>query len=160
RRRFNATLLVNGFLASRENPDEPPYASPYKGGGWGRGAGTVARVPAGAAVMDLELSDDQVALREGIAAMLAARVPIERVRAGFARAMFDDLAAAGVFSLRNDGFSWSDCVVVFEQLGRACVPGPLASSLLHGRGERAGVLLDGWVEHLGELDVVVVPDEG
>jgi alkylation response protein AidB-like acyl-CoA dehydrogenase len=110
--------------------------------------------------MDLELSDDQVALRDGIAAMLASRVPMERVRAGFDRALFDDLAAAGVFSLRDDGFSWSDCVVVFEQLGRACVPGPLVSSLMYGRGQRAGVLLDGWVEHLGELDVVVIPDGG
>jgi alkylation response protein AidB-like acyl-CoA dehydrogenase len=110
--------------------------------------------------MDLELSDDQVALRDGIAAMLAARVPMERVRGGFDRALFDDLAAAGVFSLRSDGFSWADCVVVFEQLGRACVPGPLVSSLQLGRGERAGVLLDGWVEHLRELDVVVIPEEG
>jgi alkylation response protein AidB-like acyl-CoA dehydrogenase len=110
--------------------------------------------------MDLELSVDQVALRDGIAAMLASRVPMARVRAGFDRALFDDLAAAGVFSLRADGFSWSDCVVVFEQLGRACVPGPLVSSLLHGRGQRAGVLLDGWVEHLGELDVVVIPEAG
>ena len=39
--------------------------------------------------------------------------------------MFDELAAAGVFSLRADGFSWADCDVVFEQLGRCCVPGPL-----------------------------------
>ena len=77
--------------------------------------------------MDLELSDDQVALRDGIASMLAARVPIERVRAGFDRALFDELAAAGVFSLRADGFSWADCVVVFEQLGRFCVPGPLVA---------------------------------
>jgi alkylation response protein AidB-like acyl-CoA dehydrogenase len=75
--------------------------------------------------MDLELSDDQVALRDGIASMLAARIPIERVREGFDRARFDELADAGVFSLRNDGFSWADCVVVFEQLGRACIPGPL-----------------------------------
>ena len=74
--------------------------------------------------MDLELSEDQVALRDGIASMLAARVPIERVRQGFDRALFDELADAGVFSLRKDGFSWSDCVVVFEQLGRACAPGP------------------------------------
>jgi alkylation response protein AidB-like acyl-CoA dehydrogenase len=78
--------------------------------------------------MDLDLSDDQVSLRDGIASMLAARVPIERVRAGFDRALFDDLAAAGVFSLRADGFSWADCVVVFEQLGRFCVPGPLVAS--------------------------------
>src|SRR5690349_14494146 len=110
--------------------------------------------------MDLELSDDQVALRDGIASMLAARVPIERVRLGFDRALFDELADAGVFSLRNDGFSWSDCVVVFEQLGRACVPGPLVASLLVGDGRIAGVLNGGWVEYLDALDAVIVPGEG
>ena len=55
--------------------------------------------------MDLDLSDDQVALRDGIASMLAARIPIERVREGFDRAMFDELTSAGVFSLRADGFA-------------------------------------------------------
>jgi alkylation response protein AidB-like acyl-CoA dehydrogenase len=110
--------------------------------------------------MDLELSDDQVALRDGIASMLAARVPIERVRAGFDRALFDDLATAGVFSLRRDGFAWADCVVVFEQLGRACVPGPLVASLLVGDGRIAGVLNGDWVEHFNALDVVVVPGRG
>jgi alkylation response protein AidB-like acyl-CoA dehydrogenase len=110
--------------------------------------------------VDLELSDDQVALRDGIASMLATRVPVERVRKGFDRALFGELAEAGVFSLRNDGFTWSDCVVVFEQLGRACVPGPLVSSLLVGDGRIAGVLEGGWVEHLDALDVVIVPGAG
>ena len=81
--------------------------------------------PKEAALMDLDLSDDQVALRDGIAAMLEGRFGMDRVRAGFDRAMFDELAEAGVFSLRADGFWWADCVVVFEQLGRFCVPGPL-----------------------------------
>jgi alkylation response protein AidB-like acyl-CoA dehydrogenase len=110
--------------------------------------------------MDLDLSDDQIALRDGIASMLAARVPIERVRAGFDRELFAELADAGVFSLRADGFSWSDCVVVFEQLGRACVPGPLVPSLLLGDGRIAGMLEGGWVEHLDMLDVVVVEGPG
>jgi alkylation response protein AidB-like acyl-CoA dehydrogenase len=110
--------------------------------------------------MDLELTDDQVALRDGIAAMLAARVPIERVRAGFDRELFAELAEAGVFSLRNDGFSWADCVVVFEQLGRACVPGPLVPSLLLGDGRIAGVLDGGWIEHFESLDVVIVLGRG
>src|SRR5262245_39466194 len=114
--------------------------------------------------MDLELSDDQIALRDGIASMLAARIPIERVREGFDRALCDELAAAGVCSLRKDGFSWADCVVVFEQLGRFCVPGPLVESLLFGDGRIAGIV-DGdadmddkpvWVEHLEMLDVLVV----
>jgi alkylation response protein AidB-like acyl-CoA dehydrogenase len=109
--------------------------------------------------MDLELSDDQIALRDGIASMLAARIPIERVRAGFDRAMFDELAEAGVFSLRADGFSWADCVVVFEQLGRFCVPGPLVESLLLGDGRIAGLASEFppiWIEHLDVLDVLLV----
>jgi alkylation response protein AidB-like acyl-CoA dehydrogenase len=113
--------------------------------------------------MDLELSDDQVALRDGIASVLAARIPIERVREGFDRPMFDELAAAGVFSLRNDGFSWADCVVVFEQLGRSCVPGPLVESLLLGDGRIAGIASDFppiWIEHLDALDVLLVHRSG
>ncbi|MFM8971506.1 MAG: acyl-CoA dehydrogenase, partial [Actinomycetota bacterium] len=110
--------------------------------------------------MDLELSDDQVALRDGIAALLAAKVPIERVRAGFDRELAADLAEAGVFSLRADGFSWADCVVVLEQLGRACVPGPIVPTLLAADGRITGVLEGGWVEHLDALDVVVVPGAG
>jgi alkylation response protein AidB-like acyl-CoA dehydrogenase len=112
--------------------------------------------------MDLELSDDQVALRDGIASMLEARIPIERVRAGFDRAMFDELANAGVFSLRNDGFSWADCVVVFEQLGRYCVPGPLVASLLFGDGRIATIASTAtpiWIEHLDSVDVLVTSDE-
>ncbi len=117
--------------------------------------------------MDLELSDDQVALRDGIASMLEARIPIERVREGFDRAMFDELANAGVFSLRVDGFSWADCVVVFEQLGRFCVPGPLVGSLLLGDGRIAGLAPVAprddhpiWVEHLDALDVLLVGGMG
>src|SRR5438067_9217884 len=114
--------------------------------------------------MDLELSDDQVALRDGIASMLAARIPIERVRAGFDRAMFDELAEAGVFSLRADGFSWADCTIVFEQLGRFCVPGPLVPSLLFESGRIVGFVEAPslstaehvWVEHLDVLEDLVV----
>ena len=108
--------------------------------------------------MDLDLSDDQVALRDGIASMLEGRFDSDRIRAGFDREMFAELAEAGVFSLRTDGFSWADCVVVFEQLGRFCVPGPLVSSLLLGEGRITGVVEDAepaWIEYLDTLDDVV-----
>ena len=59
--------------------------------------------------MDLDLSDDQVALRDGIASMLEARVSLERVRAGFDRALFAELAAAGGFSLRAARLPGRDC---------------------------------------------------
>jgi alkylation response protein AidB-like acyl-CoA dehydrogenase len=116
--------------------------------------------------MDLELSDDQVSLRDGIAALLGGRFDPGRIRAGFDRAMWDELGAAGVFSLGADGFGWADRVVVFEQLGEACVPGPLVA------GSLANGMLDGIVggvdrspagegvvvEHLDRLDRLVVLD--
>jgi alkylation response protein AidB-like acyl-CoA dehydrogenase len=110
--------------------------------------------------MDLDLSDDQVALRDGIESLLAGRFDSDRIREGFDRSMADELREAGVFSLRADGFSWSDCVVVFEQLGRACVPGPLVGTLLGGGDvttivERADAV---WIEHIDELDAIVVLD--
>ncbi len=76
--------------------------------------------------------------------------------------MHDELAGAGVFSLRADGFSWADCVVVFEQLGRWCVPGPLVGTLLVGDGGISYRLVDRaepmWVEHLDALDALLVLD--
>jgi len=111
--------------------------------------------------MDLDLSVDQIALRDGITSLLDARFGTGRIRAGFDHAMFDELADAGVFSLRADGFSWADCVVVFEQLGRFCVPGPLVTSLLVGAGRIADLVEAGdggpvWVEHLDALDELFI----
>ena len=114
--------------------------------------------------MDFELSADQVALRDGIRSLCEGRFPIKRVRDGFDRSAHAELADAGVFSLRADGFTVADAAVVFEELGRAVVPGPLVwLYLAHG-------LVDGiagglevarreppWmVEHLDVLDTLLV----
>jgi alkylation response protein AidB-like acyl-CoA dehydrogenase len=114
--------------------------------------------------MDLDLSADQVALRDGIAALLEGRFGMDRVRAGFDREMFAELSEAGVFSLPADGFSWADCTIVFEQLGRFCVPGPLVPSLLFESGRVVGLVDEAearrgeslWVEHLDVLEDLVV----
>lgn len=113
--------------------------------------------------MSFDLTNDQVALRDGIRALLEGKVPMARVREGFDRALHGELAAAGVFSLRADGFTWADAAIVFEELGRALVPGPLVWSFAQ-QGIVAGV--DGGaapgpalVDHLGEggaLDTVLV----
>ena len=114
--------------------------------------------------MDLDLSSDQIALRDGIASLLEGRFGMDRVRSGFDRAMFAELAEAGVFSLRADGFSWADCTIVFEQLGRFCVPGPLVASLLFESGRIVGFVdADAehlWIEHLDVLEDLVVGSEG
>ncbi len=75
--------------------------------------------------MNFDLSDDQVALRDGIRSLVEGRFPMDRVRRGFDSTAHAELAEAGVFSLRADGFSWTDAAVVYEELGRGLVPGPL-----------------------------------
>jgi alkylation response protein AidB-like acyl-CoA dehydrogenase len=114
--------------------------------------------------VNFDLTDDQVALRDGIRAVCEGRFPMERVRAGFDRAAFDALAETGVFSLRADGFSWADTSLAYQELGRALVPGPLVwSNLAH---ELVGGVVSGiehaptvgtvLVEHLDAADALVV----
>lgn len=118
--------------------------------------------------MNFDLSDDEEALRDGLRSFCAGRFPIERVRAGFDRAAFDELAETGVFSLRSDGFTWVDAALVFAELGRALVPGPLVwTHLAHGLVDGITTGVDGSVgdavvlEHLGTSDaVVVLADDG
>ena len=68
--------------------------------------------------MDLELGDDQVALRDGIRR--------------YDLTQWSSLVDAGVLSLKADGFTTADACVVFEELGRALAPGPVAASYLAG----------------------------
>jgi alkylation response protein AidB-like acyl-CoA dehydrogenase len=114
--------------------------------------------------VNFDLTEDQVALRDGIRSLLDGKFPMSRVREGFDRGMFDELTEAGVFSLRTDGFGWADAAVVYEELGRALVPGPLVWSFgaevitggVEARSEPGAV-----VEHLSALDaLLVVSDRG
>ncbi len=117
--------------------------------------------------MNFDLTDDQVALRDGIRSLCEGRFPMKRVRAGFDRDAFAELAEAGVFSLRADGFGTADAAVVFEELGRAVLPGPLVwSALAHGAvdGVVGGIETTGrtapWmVEHLDDVDGLLVLSE-
>lgn len=90
--------------------------------------------------MDFELTEDQEALVEGVAALCAGRFDIETVRSmateGLDRRRWAELAETGVFALTRPaadgglGLGWAEAVVVFEQLGRALVPGPLVATTL------------------------------
>ena len=118
--------------------------------------------------MHFDLSDDQRDLRDGIRSLLAGAFPIARVREGFDRSMWDELVEAGVFGLRADGFTWADAAVVFEELGRAVVPGPLVWGLLAhdptrparivGGLERPAAGTPAMVEYLSVIDALVVLD--
>lgn len=111
--------------------------------------------------MNFDLDADQGALRDGIRSLLAGRFAMDRVREGFDRSAHAELAEAGVFSLRADGFTWVDAAIVYEELGRALVPGPLVwcfgrDAITGGVDVTAGG--DLMVEHLDALDEVLVLD--
>jgi alkylation response protein AidB-like acyl-CoA dehydrogenase len=131
--------------------------------------------------VDFELSTDQEALQEGIRNLCRGRFPMETVRGlartdGVDRGLWAELAETGVFSLvlpepEGVGLGWADAVLVFEELGRAAVPGPsVASFLAAGTVEGAATgdavvgLVDRedgpvMVECFEALDVLVVLDD-
>lgn len=136
--------------------------------------------------MDFRLTDDQVALRDGIRSYCDGQMPQERLGAlaqagGFDRALWSGLAEMGVFGLRaaesdgGVGLGMADAVLVFSELARRLVPGPLvwthlAAGLVPGAAsgdaivggvDLAGALAEPiLVEHFGELDVLLVLREG
>ncbi len=138
-------------------------------------------LPKARSLMDFRVGEDQRELAEGIRAMVAGRLPLDHLRAreGDARAIAaDDWAAlgeTGVFALTlpepaGTGLSMAEAVVVFEELGRALVPGPLVGTFLAARAgvvegaaegrAQVGVHSRGagpdLVEHLGSLDALLV----
>ncbi len=134
--------------------------------------------------MDFRLTEDQEALRDGLRSFCEGRVPVEALaqlasQAAFDRALWRELAEMGVFGLRLEeghggvGLGTADAVLVFQELGRRLVPGPLvwthlAADRIEGAAngdtvvggldllgaERDLVL----VEHLDSLDVLLVLD--
>jgi alkylation response protein AidB-like acyl-CoA dehydrogenase len=131
--------------------------------------------------MDFRVGEDQRELAEGIRAMVAGRLPLDHLRAreGDARAIdagdWAALGETGVFALTlpepaGTGLSMAEAVVVFEELGRALVPGPLVGTFLAARAgvvegaaegrSQVGVLCAGGgpalVEHLASLDALLL----
>ena len=100
-----------------------------------------ARPAERAALMDFELTSDQESLQEGMRSFLDGRFPLDAVRdieaaGALDRARWRELGETGVFSLtlpEADGgleLGISEAALVFEELGRALVPGPLVATFL------------------------------
>jgi alkylation response protein AidB-like acyl-CoA dehydrogenase len=106
--------------------------------------------------MDFELSEDEAALADGIRSLCAGRFPLDRLRAaedGDGRLDAEAwlvLAEAGVFSLQRPeaaggiGLGLAAAAVVFEELGRALLPGPLLAT--HLASYLAAAAIDGAAE--------------
>ncbi|WP_439082470.1 acyl-CoA dehydrogenase family protein [Streptomyces sp. WL006] len=126
--------------------------------------------------MDFQLSDDQRALRSGMRDLLRAVFDRDRMRAAVERggaldrALWRELGAAGFFALRlpeedgGVGLGLPEAVLLFEEAGRALLPGPLvathlAAGRVKGAAEGAAVVTaadgDRPVAHLAEADAVL-----
>ncbi len=113
--------------------------------------------------MDFQPTEDQKALRDGIRSFCEGQVPNERYpdlekSKGFDRALWGELAEMGIFSLRlpesegGVGLGYADSVLVFEELGRRLVPGPLVWSQLAAglvKGAAEGTTVVGGVDLIG-----------
>jgi alkylation response protein AidB-like acyl-CoA dehydrogenase len=91
--------------------------------------------------VDFELSSDESDLKDGIRKLCEGRFPMDRVReleavGGVDRTLWQELGETGVFALRLPedagglAFGMAQSVLVFEELGRALVPGPLVGTEL------------------------------
>ncbi|MBD3547765.1 acyl-CoA dehydrogenase family protein [Streptomyces sp. JV180] len=126
--------------------------------------------------MDFQLSDDQRSLRSGMRDLLGAVFDRDRMRAAVERggaldrALWRELGAAGFFALRlpeedgGVGLGLPEAVLLFEEAGRALLPGPLvathlAAGRVKGAAEGAAVVTaadgDRPVAHLAEADAVL-----
>lgn len=113
--------------------------------------------------MDFQPTEDQKALRDGIRSFCEGQVPNERYpdlekSKGFDRSLWGELAEMGIFSLRlpesegGVGLGYADSVLVFEELGRRLVPGPLAWSQLAAglvKGAAEGTTVVGGIDLIG-----------
>ncbi|WP_328418054.1 acyl-CoA/acyl-ACP dehydrogenase [Streptomyces violaceus] len=124
--------------------------------------------------MRFRLTDDQRALRDGVRQLLARRFDAEALRAAVRgqgrldRVLWRALGDAGFFALRlpeadgGVGLGLPEAVLVFEEAGRALLPGPLAATHLAAgavpgaaTGETVVTAVDGGLaEWLAEADVV------
>ena len=130
--------------------------------------------------MDFDLDDDERALQQGVREWCRGRASSDRIRAaqaadGVDRDLFAELAAQGVLGLSaaeadgGMGLGATHATVVFEELGRALVPGPvvathLAAGRVDGAIEGTTVVTacerdDRVLTHPVGIDVVVVVDD-
>jgi alkylation response protein AidB-like acyl-CoA dehydrogenase len=76
-------------------------------------------------------TDEQRELQRGVREVLVSTYPLDKLPDGFDAAVWSTLVETGVFALRTElDLGFVEAVLVFEELGRAVVPGPLVGTFL------------------------------
>jgi alkylation response protein AidB-like acyl-CoA dehydrogenase len=76
-------------------------------------------------------TEQQSELQRGVREVLEAAYPLDKLSGGFDAAVWASLVETGVFSLRTElELGWVEAVLVFEELGRSALPGPLVGTFL------------------------------
>ncbi len=123
--------------------------------------------------MDFQLTEDQKALREGLRSFCEGRVPADQLpelekSGGIDRSLWSELAEMGVFGLRvpeadgGVGLGSADAVIVFCELGRRLIPGPIVWTHLAATfvsGAATGDCIVGGVDLAGEDTNVVLVEQ-
>ena len=121
--------------------------------------------------MDFDLSSDERDLQAGIRELCEKRFPMQHLRdqaGSIDRGDWDALWEAGVFSINTPeedgglGLGMTEAVLIFEELGRALVTGPLVGTLQGAKpGGIVGVVERGssLVEYLDSLDTLAIMDD-
>ncbi len=110
--------------------------------------------------MEFQFSDDQMALQEGIRTFCEGRFPFDAIpeleKEPFNRGIQGELAEMGIFALRLPeeqgglGLGMADAAIVFAELGRRVVPGPVIwGNVLAGLidGVATGEVIVGGLDH-------------
>ena len=125
--------------------------------------------------MNFDLGPDELALRDTIRDICTRRFPMQKVREGFDWAAWRALGDAGVFNLRlpadlgGAGLGMTEAAIVFQELGRALVGGPLvathlAAGLVDGADSGKRIItiredLDDLVEYAALADAAILMGE-
>lgn len=76
-------------------------------------------------------TEEQRELQRGVREVLESAYPLEKLPSGYDAAVWSTLVETGVFSLRTElELGLVEAALVFEELGRAAVPGPLVGTFL------------------------------
>jgi len=81
--------------------------------------------------MNFAPTADQLTLQRTVRDLLEAQFPLSKLPGGYDAELWQALTDIGVFGVRTElALGLADAVLVFEELGRAAVPGPLVGTFL------------------------------